>query len=127
GESELLPLAETDIDAVGPGWSELSFETVAEARDHIIGAGFTNRRFDSGQFLIVGQIAYTDGIESFEFEPEEILKCAREARAPRVGRDARKIHAVDEYASLRWLIHAAQQFHQGRLPRPVLADDGHHG
>jgi hypothetical protein len=43
-EGELLPLAERNLGAVRPGWTELGLEAVRQARNDIVGA----RPFDGG-------------------------------------------------------------------------------
>src|SRR5262245_7925640 len=72
GGGQLLPLAERDLDAAGPGRAELGFQPGREAVDHIVGAGPTDRGDDRGLVVEARHIANPNRVTRAELEAEEV-------------------------------------------------------
>src|SRR5207237_9725649 len=96
GQRELLPLAETDLHALGPGRTELRLEPGRQPGNHVVGPRAIDGRNDRGLVVEAGDIPDPDGMTRPEFEPEEILERAGEPRPPRIGGHAREIDSVPE-------------------------------
>ena len=126
GERELLPLAEADLHALGPGGAELRLEARGELLDDVARAGPLDGRRHRRRVVEPRQVADADGVARPELEPEEVLKRAGEPRTPRIRRHARELDAVDQDAPAGRLIQAAQELHQRRLAGAVLPHDGDH-
>ena len=122
-ERELLPLAEAHLRAAGPRGAELRVESRGESRDDVVGAGAFDRGGDRGLVVESRHVADAHAVARAELELEEILKRAGEARAPRVGGNARERRAVDENVARRRLVHLGEQLHERALAGAVLADD----
>ena len=126
GQRELLPLTERDLDAVVPRDAELRVEPAASrsttsrapARSTAASiAGWSSSRSRSPSPTVS---------RGTQLEPEEVLERAGEARPPLLGGHAREVDAVDRDRARRRLVEAAQQLHERRLARAVLADDRDH-
>ena len=95
-QRELLPLAERQLDSARPRRTELRVEARRQTGDDVAGAGAIDRRDHRGLVVQPGDVAQTDRVPRAEFEAEEILERARQARPPLAGRHARQRRVVHE-------------------------------
>ena len=83
GEGQLLPLAERNLDAVGPRRAELRFQPGCQAGETTsLGPGATDGRLHGRLVVEPRHIAQTDRLAGLEFEAEKVLKRAGQPRAP---------------------------------------------
>ena len=61
-QGELLPLAETDLHAIGPGRAELGLEPRRQPGDHVAGACTVDGCNDRGLVVEVRKVPDTDGM-----------------------------------------------------------------
>src|SRR5271157_2710305 len=126
-QGELLPLAEADLHATGPGRTELRLEPGRQLGDHVVRSRTVDGCRHRGFVVESRNITNADGMARPELEPEEVLKRARKPRPPRIDVHARELESVDQDATARRLIEPAQELHERGLACAVFADDGHHG
>src|SRR2546428_9023704 len=124
GERELLPLAETDIDAAGPCRSELRVETRVESCDDILRACAFDRRHH-GRFVVHSRkVADADTVSRVELESKEILKSASVRRLHFLDGYPRDPSSIHKVATVCWLIEVPTRLPQSELTPAVLpADD----
>ena len=89
-QRELLPLAEADLHALGPGRAELRLEPGRQPGDHVVGTRAVHGRDDRGLVVEPGHVPDADGMPRPELEPEEILERPGQPRPPLIGGHARQ-------------------------------------
>src|SRR4051812_7117311 len=85
GQRELLPLAEGDLDAVGPGGSKLCLEAGLQPRHDIVRPGPVYGAHDRGLVVEPGHVSESYGMPRPELEAEEVLEGTGQTLAPLVG------------------------------------------
>src|SRR5262245_16814744 len=73
-QGELLPLAEADVDAAGPGRTQLRLESGIELPDDVGRARALDGGADRGGVLETREIPDADAVSGLQLEPEEILE-----------------------------------------------------
>ena len=82
-QRQLLPLAERDLDAVGPGRPELGLEPGGQALDTTSSAPARPTAADDRRLVVEPRhVAEADRLAGAELEAEEVLERAGQALAP---------------------------------------------
>ena len=126
-QRQLLPLAERDVDALGPGRPQLRVQP-RRSRSTTSSAPARPTAARHRRLVVEARhVADADRLPRAELEAKEVLKGAGQARRATSSADMRASGcAVDQDLTRRRLVELAEQLHERGLARAVFADDGHH-
>jgi len=122
GESHLLPLADAELRAAAELRAQHGFVALGKRGQGVVRARAEGRRCDSRVVGRQARVAHPDVLPGRHVVAGVVLKNDADFPAQRRAVEAAQIDAVERDGAGRRVVEAAQQFHQGGLPRPVLPD-----